>query len=316
MIGGDRRIMTSPLRIAYQGNRALTILAALMAGLLLVCVTGLLFDDRTLAGQPIWLKPAKFAVSFVVYALTLAWLMSYLRRGRTLARWVANTVAVFALLEVAIIAGQAARGRASHFNQATALDTHLWQAMGAVIMVVWFGTAIITVLLWRDGMPDRAGTWTVRWGMILLLAGLLQGFTMVVPTKAQLELDEQGVTTPMGAHAVGVADGGPGLPITGWSTTGGDLRIGHFVGIHGLQAVLLFAMLLTRLTGDVVRRTRMVFVFGAAYAGLLALVTWQALRGQPLIHPDALTATAAGGLVLAVAAAAVIAWLRPVRVAG
>lgn len=312
----DREGMTNPLRTAWQGSRSLTALSGLMSVLLLVCVTGLVFDDRTVLDQPVWLKPAKFAVSFVLYAVTLAWLLAHLRRGRRTARWTANVITIVSILEVGIIATQAARGRASHFNETTELDGWLWRSMGMLIVVLWIGTALLTVLLWRDGMPDRAGTWTVRWGMILMLAGLLQGFTMVLPTKAQLELDDRGIDTALGAHSVGVADGGPGMPLTGWSTTGGDLRIGHFVGIHGLQAVLVFGMLLSWLVKDVVRRTRMVFVFAGAYAGLLVLVTWQALRGQPLTAPDALTVTAFGALVAATAVAAALCWRRREPVAG
>lgn len=313
---GTAPLGTTPLRTAFRGSRALTILAGVMSGLLLICVVALFADDRTLGGQPIWLKPAKFAISFVIYGFTLAWLLAHLRRGKRIARWAVNAIVVATCVEFGIIAGQAARGRASHFNEATVLDETLWRSLGVLTVAFWVGTVIIAVLLWRDGMPDRAGTWTVRWGMVLLLLGMMQGFFMVIPTAAQIELADRGLGTMMGAHAVGVPDGGPGMPLTGWSTTGGDLRIGHFVGLHGLQAILLFGMLLSWLVKDAVRRTRLVFVFAFAYSGLLVLVTWQALRGQALVAPDATTLAAVAGLAVATALAAMISWLRPVPAAG
>ncbi len=308
--------MTTPLRIAYRGNHALTVLTGVMSGLLLVCVVGLIVDDRTVLGQPTWLKPAKFALSFAIYALTLAWLLDHLRRARRLARWTANVVAVAALLEVAAIATQGARGRPSHFSTTTWLDEQIWRSMGLSIAVLWSGTLILAILIWRDGMPDRARTWSVRLGLVLLLAGLLEGGLMIPPTDAQVALEERGVDTLLGAHSVGVADGGPGLPLAGWSTTGGDLRVGHFVGVHSLQAMLLVAILVTWLVPDPTRRTRLVIVAAAAYAGLFVLVTWQALRGQPVTAPDPMTLAALMVLAAASAAGLALAWLRPVRTAG
>jgi hypothetical protein len=107
---------------------------------------------------------------------------------------------------------------------------------------------------------------------------------------------------------VGVPDGGPGLPLVGCSTTGGDLRVGHFVGIHGLQVLPVVGWLLSRpSTAARLRRGHRValtWLVGLGYAGLMALVIWQALRGQPLIAPDAATLLALVGLLGAIALAA------------
>ena len=46
---------------------------------------------------------------------------------------------------------------------------------------------------------------------------------------------------------------------------------------------------------------------------MLVLATWQALRGQALLAPDALTLAAAGALVLAVGLAAAAVLLAPPR---
>ena len=98
--------------------------------------------------------------------------------------------------------------------------------------------------------------------------------------------------TVAGAHTVGAADGGPGLTGIGWSRAHGDLRVAHFLGLHGLQMLPLFALLLARRGWDEGRRVRMVLAASASYISMFALLLWQALRGQSVIAPDSLTTTA------------------------
>jgi len=289
-------------------------MAAVMAGLALVAVGGLFLDDRTVLGQPLWLKPFKFGVSVAIYSFSLAWLLAFLdprRRGWWITKVAVAAIIVGFYLEVGLIVFQAVRARPSHFNSATDLDNAIWTTMGSMAALFGTGTAIVAILLWRTGLPDAASRWAVRLGLLLLLAGMGEAFMMVVPTAEQLRLDEIQDQPMLGAHAVGVADGGPGLPLAGWSTIGGDLRVGHFIGVHGLQATLLFGMLLSWLVRDAARRTRLMFVFAGAYAGLMVLVTWQALRGQPLVEPDGVTVAAAAVLVVATVTSALLAWLRP-----
>src|SRR5918995_2954518 len=84
--------------------------------LLIAFLIGVLVDPRMLTGMPIWMKPAKFAASIAIYTLTLAWIFTLLPewpRTRAIVGW---TTAVTLWLEIALIAMQAARGRASHFN--------------------------------------------------------------------------------------------------------------------------------------------------------------------------------------------------------
>jgi hypothetical protein len=45
-------------------------------------------------------------------------------------------------------------------------------------------------------------------------------------------------------------------------------------------------------------RVRLLIVGAAGYAGLIALVTWQALRGRSIVHPDVRTLAAATALVV------------------
>jgi hypothetical protein len=98
------------------------------------------------------------------------------------------------------------------------------------------------------------------------------------------------------------------LPLVGWSTTGGDLRIAHFVGMHALQGLPLLAAALGALGRfDELTRMRIVQVAAAAWTGLVVLLTGQALRAQPLLAPDATTLAALGALVVGTASALAVA---------
>jgi len=263
-------------------HRPSVVFAGVMAVLAVVSIGGLIFDDRMLTGVPIWQKPFKFAVSMTIYALTWAWMTSLLTRGKRLAGHLATALAAMLAVEYVIIVTQVVRGKASHFNYETPFDALLYQIMTGSIAVLWVGTLAITVVLFRAPIEDAASRWAIRLGGAISLVGISLGMLMVSPTAEQ----SAGVVQDMA--------------ITGWSTTGGDLRIPHFVGMHALQALPLFLMLLGMLATrfprlrDGVVRGRLVLVAAAGYAGLVGLVTWQALRGQSLIRPDLLTLTAAG----------------------
>ncbi|WP_432105368.1 hypothetical protein [Streptomyces sp. bgisy091] len=280
-------------------HRPLVLFAASMAVTAVVAAIGMVVDERVLAGAPIWAKPFKFAVSFVAYALSLAWMLTLLTRGRRAGRRAGTVVALACAGEMAVITGQVIRGKRSHFNNATPLDSTLYQAMAVTVVILWAGTLVIALLLLRARIGDRASAWTVRAGALLALAGAAIGFLMTRPSAQQRAAGGLDSADVVGAHAVGVPDGGPSMALTGWSTTGGDLRIPHFVGMHALQALPLFLLVLLLLAPRVTRlrdplvRLRLVRVACGAYAALVALLTWQALRGEPLIHPEGATLTAA-----------------------
>jgi hypothetical protein len=189
--------MTSVLADARRGHPGLFGFAVAMAALVPVLVVLAVVDDRVLLGAPIWLKPLKFAISFVAYAGTLAWLLGQLRqRAMQLTGWL---IVIAATVEMVIIVGQAARGVRSHFNDDTPFDAALFSVMGATIVVLWLATLAVALRFLREpGRTPAAGT-AVRLGLAVALLGLLEGFVMVA----------------LGAHAVGVPDGDPGLPLLG-----------------------------------------------------------------------------------------------------
>ena len=294
--------MTTTLRGAAHWHRPLMIFTGIMGVTAAVALVGIFVDPRILTGVPIWLKPFKFAISLAIYGLTIAWMLSLLPRRSRIAEWAATVIVAMSAIEMFVIVGQVIRGQTSHFNDTTPLNSALWGAMGMAVTVLFVAHLVIAVAVARQRIADRAATYAVRLGLGLSLLGMLAAVPMVLPGRAPAG----GAMGISGAHTVGLPDGGPGLPLVGWSTVGGDLRVGHFVGLHALQALPLLAIVLhvfLRNRLNETTRVRLLLVAGATYAGLTVSLTWQALRGQSLVHPDALTLAAWGTLAVATAAA-------------
>ena len=244
---------------------------------------GLLLDPRIITGAPAWLKPLKFAVSTAIYAFTLAWVFTYLPDWPRTRRSVgAGTAAAF-LLVVAMIGGQAGRGTTSHFNVATPFDAAVFGVMGLVIVLQTLLAVALAVALWRQPFADPALGWALRLGVIVTVLGAFTGGLMTRPTSAQIADARATHQMPLsGAHTVGAPDGGPGLPLTGWSTRHGDVRVPHFIGLHAWQALPLFVVLVLRHGRDRTR-TALAITAAGAYAAVFVGLLIQALRGMPVL---------------------------------
>ena len=285
------------MRRAWALNPPLAFVGAAMGVTVAVALVGLVADPRVITGAPAWLKPMKFAVSIAVYCFTVLWLLTFVRGRPRLVRGIGWVTAVGLAVEMALIVAQVVRGTTSHFNVGTAFDAAIWSAMGAIVVSVWVAGMLLAVLLVRQRLADPALAWSLRLGLVVAVVGMAVAFLMTSPTPEQLAA--AGGPRVAGAHSVGVADGGPGLPVTGWSTVAGDLRVAHFVGLHGLQVLPAVGYLLTvlparRLGGR--HRVALVWTVGLAYLGLVLLLAWQALRGQSVIAPDAITLAALAAL--------------------
>ena len=130
---------------AVTWHRPLLWLALAMAGVIVVGAVGLLIDPRIVTGAPLWAKPLKFAISILVYALTLSFLLGLVRRGRRVGWWAGTITAAGLLVEMVIIVGAAAAGATSHFNVTTPFHAALWHVMAGSIMVV-AGIALLVAL--------------------------------------------------------------------------------------------------------------------------------------------------------------------------
>ncbi len=296
-------------------NPTLTLAALLHLALLPVAGALIFLDPQVITGMMAWIKPTKFALSGAIYLATFGWFLSHVQRGPRWIGFVATGVGVALLVETGLITMQVVRGVPSHFNSTTAFDAAVFSVMGGFIFLLTLLNLLLVIWLIFQKLPDRSFTWALRWGAIIAFAGMGVGNLMPAPTPTQLAALEAGETVnAIGAHSVGVADGGPGLPFLGWSTEGGDLRAGHFLGLHGMQVLPLVAWLLSRRRWRGLfaegHRTALVHLAGAGYLGLTVLLTWQALRGQSVIAPDGLTWAAYAGLFGVMALGVLGVWLH------
>ena len=285
--------MKTTLTHLWESDARLTAMGVVMIALLAAAGAGLVFDPREITGAPAWLKPAKFAASIGIYALTLAWVFMYLREWPRTRRVVSWITTITLLLEIVIIDVQAWRGTTSHFNVGTVMDGVLFTIMGLAIVVQTAAAVAVAVALWRQRFSDRALGWALRLGMTITIVGAMTGGLMTQPTRAQIDNARAGHRmTVAGAHTVGAPDGGPGLPGTGWSRQHGDLRVAHFLGLHALQMLPLATVLFVRRGWQEARRVRVVWAISASYVSLFSLLLWQALRGQSVTAPDEAMVTA------------------------
>lgn len=304
-----------PRQETVSWHRPLACFAAAMMVLAMVGAVGMVIDGRTLLGHSVWLKPVKFAVSFGLYGVTLAWMIGESARWRRTLWWLGTvTVAGFLVPEISAITFQAARGVPSHFNFSTDLDKTVFMVMGGAAYLGWLMTFAMGVFLVAQRRVDRAMAWAITLGLLISLAGMSVGYLMTAPTPDQAQALASGLpVATIGAHGVGAPDGGGVMPVTGWETDAGDLRVAHFIGLHALQMIPLVAiglrLLSRRFTRLAPARTALVIVAACGYAGLTLLVLWQARRGQALVRPDALTLGAAAALatLMACASTAVLA---------
>ncbi|MGW8779855.1 hypothetical protein ACWGNM_17610 [Streptomyces sp. NPDC055796] len=310
--------MTSLLTPVRAWHRPLVVCAALMLGLVLVSGVGTFVDGRTLLDESVWVKPLKFGFAFGLYAGTLAWLLTKLTRGRRLGRWLGTVFAVAATVEVGAITAQAARGTFSHFNadRSDPVTLALVPLLTFGVMVIVIAQLILAVVVLIQRTGGAALNRAIRSGLALATFGMVVPvFWMITEIHSRTVTDANGRPVQMyQGHGIGDPDG-HGMPLTNWSVTGGDFRVPHFFALHGIQVLLVITAVLGALAAKHVRlrdekvRARLVGSAALGYTGLVAVVTWQAWRGQSLIHPDAATLLALAAVLLLTAAttAAVIA---------
>lgn len=238
-------------------------------------------DPRTLAGEEVWVKPMKFSVSIGLNGAALLWLARRSPPGR-LVRGATVLSAVSLVVEQALITLQGARGVRSHYNTDTPFDRKVYAAMGLSLAGgPGLATLVLAALSVVRPPSDPVVAKVARSGLGLMLGSFAVGLVM----------------SERGTHSVGVPDGGPGLPLVGWSSVAGDLRPAHFVGLHGLQLLIAADHLLRH--RPAAQRMAVTRTLTWATGGLMTALGAQALAGAPTLSRSA---AAVAGVTAAAAA--------------
>ena len=227
------------------------------------------FDQRALDGVAVWVKPAKFALSFLVHFATLAIIVACMSPGNAQLRIVGAVGRIMAavfIAEMAYVIFQAAQAQHSHFYDTTSFHTAMFSLMGlgAVVLI-----ALPVVIAWfakrnsAFGPATQSGIW---WGAII-------SFVLTVIIGGYLGGN--------GSHFVG-DQSNPELvlPIFGWSTEVGDLRPAHFLSLHALQVLPLIGIWADRTDQGIIT----IWIAGFIYSALTVALFFQAPFGEPLIR--------------------------------
>lgn len=233
-------------------------------------------DERLLNDVSVWSKPVKFQLSIILTlgtAMLLLHLLDDAARATRTIRGAGLVMAMASTLEITYIVLQAARGRASHFNDATPLETILYALMGIGAVSIVAGAFVVGWVIWRRGRTDMGE------GLRLGAAwGLMIGAVLTVITAGVMS---SGAITDPGHWVGGIRSDANGLFLFGWSRTGGDLRVPHFFATHIMQGLPILGLLLDRIAPG---RARTGIWVGAVAGILIVAVTFmQAAMGMPFL---------------------------------
>jgi hypothetical protein len=239
------------------GSIAVSMLVAFAVTLVIMAI-----DPRTIDGYTsVWTKPLKFELSLALHSATLAIACSLLssphRQGAAMLL-VALAFLAACVAEMGYIILQGARGEHSHFNVGTPFHRMMYSMMAfaAVIIVGAAGAIGLACMVDREFAASSA----LKTAIVL---GFVGGTVLTLITAFT-------IGGRMSPYVGGVPDFGARMALTGWSQSGGDLRVSHFLATHMIQVLPVVGLLLNRIFAGRV----------AVVSVLTCAVLWTALTFQ------------------------------------
>jgi len=235
----------------------------------LFCIVMMQIDSRQLLGVSTWLKPAKFAISTVIFLWSIAWLLQYFENYPQKVQFYSWAFSLLFLIEIGAIFLQATRAVKSHYNTTTAFNAFVFGVMAItvacivlMILVLLIDTFISKQLTFKKDM-----LLAVRFGLIFLLIGSWVGSYMI----------------GLQQHTVGVEAGKSGLFFLNWSTIAGDLRIAHFIGVHALQILVIAVFIFRNINLLENQSVNLIILSSVLIFTFMGYTFMQAIMGIPLI---------------------------------
>lgn len=236
----------------------------------------------SLSGEPwegsvSWRKPILFGVSGGLTLVSMGYLLRLLPPWNA-NRWVATSLALAMLGEVALITLQQWRGVPSHFNRATVFDGTIDTLITILISVVVVGIGVLAIqaLIHLSTKSAEGVAWLSGLGFLLL--SCLLGFLISIYGAARVEVGED--PTVFGDSGV--------------------VKFPHGIAIHAIQWLPLVCWILTVIGVQEKQRRMVIWSMNASIALQLLYGLVQTFSGRGRMEPDMWSASL---LVLAIVAA-------------
>lgn len=248
---------------------ALVRIGLVMGWVLALSLFAIAMDDRQLGGLSVWVKPAKFAASVMVWCWTMAWCFGALpadvvrQRAARIIIW--GTI-ICGTYEVGWISLRSAFGLPSHFAK-DIIGNIGYGVMGLGAVALCALAAWLGILVLRSCKPElpSAMRQAIGFGLVISgVTGVITGATISVFASPYIG---------------GAGAAGPWPPFF-WAAHGGDLRIAHFIGIHAMQALPLLAMILAAIPR--LKAAPLVQLGAVLWLAFTGFAFAQALRGIAL----------------------------------
>lgn len=262
--GGFTRIIQDAPYLA-----GLTIFLALM---MLPTLGAMALDDRLHNGVNIWIKPFKFDVALVMYVATLAVFARWIpieTRQKIWFKVFTSSVIISILLEIIWIKASAAVGIASHFNIVSPLMATAYSIAGLAAVILTCGALVFGFLIWRNKNTGLSNAMhlAIWFGSISMAAMTIVAASYMAAQTGHL----------VGGNLLDTE----AMPIMGWATDGGDLRVAHFFASHIIHILPLFVLISSWIFKTTSMRATI--SVAALYSAFTFYTLWEAMSGLPFL---------------------------------